>query len=271
MTRILEVEVRPDHLVRLISARSPLAALTELIWNGLDADAREVTVVVERNLLGTIDRISVSDNGHGMPYEETSEAFSSLGGSRKVNRTRTLKGRMLHGRLGKGRFKAFALGTEVDWTTKVRENGSLVEFGISATKENLKSFRLSDPKKVRGTATGTSVVVTGVTGAPPTLETAAAVEELTSEFALYLRTYSDVRLTYDGRRIDPTRAIAHEEELPLVPLSSGDAEPLPTAVLSLIEWNIAVDRALFLCDAGGEPSDAARLAFTLRAIPIPRI
>lgn len=251
MTRVLEVDVKPDHLARLISARTPLAALIELVWNGLDADAKHVSIAVERNVLGSIDRIEVSDNGHGMPYEETSEAFASLGGSRKGNRTKTRDGRMLHGRLGKGRFKAFALGTDVEWSTKVRENGNVVEFDVSATKENLKSFRLTDPKRSRGTSTGTIVAVTGVTGAPPTLETSAAVEELTSAFALYLRTYPDVRLTYDGRTINPTKAIAREEELSLVASAPGATEPLPPAALTVIEWNIDVDRALFLCDADG--------------------
>jgi hypothetical protein len=251
MPRLLEVDVKPDHLARLISARTPLAALTELVWNSFDADARKVSIVVERSILGTIDKITVSDDGHGMPYAETAEAFASLGGSRKKDRTKTRDGRMLHGRLGKGRFKAFALGTNVAWTTVVRENGKAVAYGISAAKENLKEFRLTDPKKSRNPSTGTSVAVTGVAGAPPTLEASAAVEELTSAFALYLRTYPDVRLEYDGRTINPTPAIAREEEISLPSRIPGDTERLPPAKLTVIEWNIDVERALFLCDAEG--------------------
>ena len=38
------VEVKNDHLVRLASKSKPIPAISELIWNSLDADANVVKV-----------------------------------------------------------------------------------------------------------------------------------------------------------------------------------------------------------------------------------
>ena len=51
-----QVEVQPDFIEKITRAK-PLQALSELVWNALDADAREVRVYSERNefdLLPTI-------------------------------------------------------------------------------------------------------------------------------------------------------------------------------------------------------------------------
>ena len=50
MTRDIYVQARADHVASLASA-SPLAAVEELVWNALDADAREVKVDVVQNPL----------------------------------------------------------------------------------------------------------------------------------------------------------------------------------------------------------------------------
>src|SRR4051812_33585829 len=113
------VEVQGDHLAKLANAR-PVQAVAELIWNALDADGTKIEVEIERNELSMVG-IVVRDNGHGIPHADSSALFSKLGGSWKKHGSRSkMKGRMLHGQEGKGRFKAFALGRVVDWTSTYR-------------------------------------------------------------------------------------------------------------------------------------------------------
>ena len=76
----ISVEVHNDHLERMTSVPKPILAVTELIWNGLDADATEVHVSLSRNLLDGLDRIDVSDNGTGIKYTDAERAFKNLGG-----------------------------------------------------------------------------------------------------------------------------------------------------------------------------------------------
>jgi DNA topoisomerase VI subunit B len=109
------VEVQPDFLERQAKAQ-PIAAVAELIWNGLDADATSVTVDLEDDKLGGLSHIIVTDNGHGIPHSDAPTLFGNLGGSWKKHGVRTkLLNRQLHGQEGRGRFKAFALGSVVDW------------------------------------------------------------------------------------------------------------------------------------------------------------
>lgn len=71
-----------------------------------------------------MEAVTVRDNGHGIPYSEVQEHFGQLGGSWKAhgNRSKT-KFRMLHGKEGRGRFKALALGRVSDWTIVFEEKG----------------------------------------------------------------------------------------------------------------------------------------------------
>ena len=77
-----KVEVRKDHLSK-VAASSTKTALAELIWNSLDADAKNVIVTFTAGPLGT-DRITVSDDGNGISYKKAENLFISLGGSWKA-------------------------------------------------------------------------------------------------------------------------------------------------------------------------------------------
>lgn len=97
--------------------------LVEIIWNALDAEATDVDVLVRRGgLLGDegVEETVVTDNGLGFTRDEAERFFGQLGGSWK----RTAPARMtenrkfrLHGERGQGRFRAFALGDGIEWSS----------------------------------------------------------------------------------------------------------------------------------------------------------
>jgi hypothetical protein len=76
------VEIQQDFLERQAKA-TPVAAVAELIWNGLDADATRIDVDLEQDGLGGIAKVVVSDNGDGIPYGDAPALFRRLGGSWK--------------------------------------------------------------------------------------------------------------------------------------------------------------------------------------------
>src|ERR1700722_18842307 len=109
------VEVQPDFLEKITRAKPP-QALAELIWNSLDADARNVSIRFGHNDLGRMSKIQIRDNGTGIVYDKAPELFKRLGGSWKRPGAHTNKeNRFLHGQEGRGRFKAFALGAAAQW------------------------------------------------------------------------------------------------------------------------------------------------------------
>lgn len=112
-----ELTVEADHLARMVKKRA-IAGLAELVWNSLDAEATSVAITIHCTAMGAVDRVVVTDDGHGFGVEEVEEAMSSLGGSWKATKAdrKTKNGRrLLHGSKGEGRFHAFAFGDSVRW------------------------------------------------------------------------------------------------------------------------------------------------------------
>ena len=230
MTRVVHVQVRADHVASLAGA-APLSAIEELVWNALDADAREVKVDLVQNPLGGVEAIRVSDDGSGINLLTVEETFGSLGGSWKMPDGATTQTfhRRLHGRHGRGRFKAFALGTHVEWRTTMRVGGDLLSYRLSGDASEPGVFHVEQMQP--GPATGTEVYITGVRATADSLTVPGpAVQALAAKFALYLQAYPSVRVWFCGIPVSPVvvqKTVADYE----VKLDCGVA-----AKLKVIEW-----------------------------------
>ena len=230
MSRAIYVQARADHVASLASA-APLSAIEELVWNALDADAREVRIDLVQNALGGIDEIRVSDDGSGIDILRAEETFGSLGGSWKMAEGTTTRRehRRLHGRHGCGRFKAFALGTHVAWRTTMQVGGNLLSYALEGDASEPGVFHIEQTSP--GPATGTEVSITGVRATADSLTVPGpAVQALAAKFALYLKAYPGVQVWYCGIPVSPVivqKAVTDYE----VRLDGG-----PSAKLEVIEW-----------------------------------
>src|SRR5437868_1632516 len=141
----LTIEVAQDHIDRLAKARKPVLGLVELIWNSVDADATDVAVRLNRNALAALDSIEVVDNGLGITMADAQAGFGHLGGSWKQHEKQTRRDkRILHGKQGQGRFRAFALCERVEWDSVYLGNGSLKQFKIIGNSTNKREFTITD-------------------------------------------------------------------------------------------------------------------------------
>ncbi|HBE68632.1 MAG TPA: hypothetical protein DDW52_10845 [Planctomycetaceae bacterium] len=246
----LELKVEQDHVESIAKVRNPIIAIEELIWNGLDADATKIEVKLFLNKLGGLDRIKVIDNGNGIKPDECDVAFGTLGGSAKKNMTFTPKGRVPHGKFGKGRFRAFGIGTSVTWASRFKSNGHVSKFEIKGQKSSLKKFSIGDAKEVQRKGTGVEVTVAGVTNNYASLmNSEEAAEELSKRLALYLRKYPGIEISYDGIRVDPATVEDHCEDYSITVTDKDGADA--GAELTIIEWKKPTDRALYFCDDKG--------------------
>ena len=255
------VEVQADFLERQARAQ-PIAAVAELIWNGLDADSTAITVDLEDDQLGSLRRIIVADNGHGIPHAEAPTLSRNLGGSWKKHGVRT-KGlhRQLHGLEGRGRFKAFALGSAVDWNSTYEHDGSLFEYQITILEQDIRRVSIGDERPVNGSSnTGVTVVVSDLKRNFVSLRPERSAQEFSEIFAIYLQNYRDVAITIGGERIDPATAIARTWELELSPIEDEDGNCHPVH-LEVIEWHRQTKRALYLCNEQGFPLSQVEARF----------
>lgn len=254
----ITVQVREDHLASLSRAK-PIAAVAELIWNALDADASEVRVEFEENALGGVETLFVRDNGSGLPHERALREFENLGGSWKRAAQHTHgRRRMLHGQYGKGRFRAFGLGARVAWTSTYQDGAGVSRFIIVGRLETLGEFELSDPGPAEpDAAPGMCVEIIGLDERVNGLRGVKAREEITDLFALYLRQYPDTRIVYDGAPLDPATVEDRttEGDLGEFVMENGART---SAVLTIVEWTLPGKRGIVLCDEQGFALEPAR-------------
>jgi hypothetical protein len=256
----VSVVVEDDFLERQSRAQ-PIAALSEIIWNSLDADATRVDVeLIKKDLAGGLSQIIITDNGTGFPRSEATTYFGKLGGSwKRRNRKTQRHSRMVHGQEGRGRYKAFALGKAVTWKVRYAENGQTVSFQIDLRSDDLSDVSISDAEPAPGEPTGVTVEIANLHRDFRVFSQDDGFQELTEVFALYLMSYKDVSIYIRGARLDPASAIASEHTIQLPPISSdGDTYPVD---LQLIEWRAETKRTLYLCSEDGFPLEQVDTRF----------
>lgn len=245
------VRVEGDHIRKLATAK-PIQAVAELIWNAVDADATRIDLEIESDDIA-MRSVTIRDNGHGIPHSEVETLFGKLGGSWKAhgNRSKT-KGRILHGKEGKGRFKALALGRVADWIVRYRKDGKLFGYKITIIRDDLVDVRVTEPMEVEAElGTGIEVRATELDRTYRSLEPQFAAQSLSEIFALYLTDYADVGIFVEGERLDPSKLIASREKFQLSSILD-DGKEYPAEV-EIIQWLSASERWFFLCGPEGFP------------------
>ncbi|MEU3282359.1 ATP-binding protein, partial [Streptomyces antibioticus] len=229
-----------------------IAAVAELVWNALDANATLVDVELRREW-DAITQIVVTDNGHGMTPERARAAFEGYGETWKTGKTHTQGNtRILHGRNGEGRLYALALGDRFTWESVAEVDGRLVGVWISGNADHSTVWQAQETAPARD-KTGTTVRIDVPQGKTLRgLERQDAAANLTARLAFYLRAYPDVSVTFDGKRLDPSDIIVGEPiDLPLnLPEEYAQEDPAP--VVTFVEWNQRMsDRRMLICNADG--------------------
>lgn len=251
--RLVHVEAQADHLESLTKGK-PVNALAELIWNALDANADLVKVKVVDNELDNPSEIYVVDNGLGISFAHATKAFGYLGGSSKrEQKCIDLSSKKVHGRNGKGRFKAFALGRSVTWnTTYLDESKELQHYAIKGIENRLQDFEISSIEPASGRKRGTSVLIENIQESVGSLSQNGKIKtQLAEIFALFLRNYPDTKIFFRQDRVDPNSVQKRHESIDLKDFTSEKGEKI-SAVLEIVEWSfLKKERRIYLCDQSG--------------------
>ena len=252
MSERFVVQVDADQFDRLARPSQPVAGIEELIWNSLDAEAEIVTVTIGRTELDAVDVVVVTDDGHGMTHDDALRDFRLLGGSWKKNRASSKTGkRSLHGKEGAGRFRAFAIGGAVEWSTNAEDLAGNLQRTVITGSMDSSEFIVSDPSELATGASGTAVRITRPREHANRILGDTAPIRLVTRFAVYLVKYPNIAITYDGHSLDPSAILDRETEIPLDESLAGD---YGRPVLRIMEWKPeakSITPSLVLCDDNG--------------------
>ncbi len=251
MENTVKIEAQTDYLEKITRA-NPTRSLSEIIWNSLDADAREVEITVYDSEMG-IEKVIIEDNGNGIDFNNAEAYFGSLGGSWKKNKATTQKGRRIHGKEGQGRFKAFSLGNRVEWIVSYNKDDTYYQYSIVGRKAFLDEFKISEEKKIDGSKTGVRVEITELDKNYSIFETSTALRELLPIYAPYLASYNEVAIKINEEKLVLDGQIKNKHDKALSSKIKDDEGKDHSFSLTIFEWNDVKQKELYYCDENGYP------------------
>jgi histidine kinase/DNA gyrase B/HSP90-like ATPase len=251
MTKVLDIKPESDFL-RTLTSSTGSNAITELIWNSLDADSTNIYVESKKNAINNYDSIVIKDDGHGISYKDSESIFSSIGGSIKLKKSESPDGRIYHGKLGRGRYKSLALGSEVIYnTTYKQEKDSFWTYNINLNLNNIRKVEISDEVRGNEFSKGTTVTIKDVNSEKA--EQAFSSEEIDTyiqTFILYKLKYPDINIHINGKSLDFETIIKARNEK----LVNIDIDGIPYEFkLKFIRWNRDIPSKTFWCKENGLP------------------
>ncbi len=175
--------------------------LFELVWNGFDASAANVSVELIENDLNGIDRVLVKDDGDGIDFDMLKNTFGSFNDSAKKTNL------ALKGSHGRGRLAFHRLCRNASWFTRFGTVDAVIDVDAGSIKEFV-GRRLETKQQREELITqgcGTLVELTHFTSSLPMM--AALREKFSVEFGWYLAVLSERRLLLNDL---PITVPAHE-------------------------------------------------------------
>lgn len=245
----LKIEATAEHISSLTQA-SALGAISELIWNGFDASSKRVDVSYTFNKMEGLETITVQDYGDGISIEDAELYFSNIGDSWKKAKKKSYP-HPLHGQNGKGRFKAFSLGSHVEWqTTYKNKHGLVSRYSIIGNNNNLKEFKITNPEPPQTKDRGTRVTISNLyTPKANELLKDKFSRDITKKFAVYLADLHHLSIYINGIAVNPKDFQIHKKEIDI----SDKFEHFTDHqfILTIVEWSIETVRKIHLCSMRG--------------------
>lgn len=260
MAQTINIAVEKDHIDSLTRANG-ITAISELIWNALDADATKIKISYTQNGLDGYQSITISDNGHGLTYEKALQVFGSLGGSEKKVKTQSPNGRQYHGKEGKGRLKSLALGDLVEFKSRYKNSEQLSEFTIKLDRNQLSKADFSDVKTLGKNFIGEpgfQITIKNVDDkrADEALSKSNKLE-LEQKFSSYYVSYPDFEISVNGAKLDFESLIKNDYSEEIKAEIEGEGT---TFVIKIVEWNFSIDKKkTYLCNSEGIPFSETNL------------
>jgi hypothetical protein len=234
----LNLQAKQDFLERDAATRDPVRALAELVWNALDADATRIEVILERNDLGGLTAIRVTDNGSGISAASAEHDFGNLGDSWKRDAHRTGRGRAIHGKEGRGRLRFYSLAQRARWFTTTNSDDGLSSRTLEIHAKSLERCEVVEADAPAGEAPGTTVLLTMLKDTFDALSSPDAYRQFSTLFAPYVLQYPNAEIWFNTFKVDPDVTIHRWHDLPpmVVQLTDRTVDDLKVKV---IEWKTA--------------------------------
>lgn len=227
------VQLTTDGIKKHLDSTTPEQAIAEYIWNGLDAKAKNINVSFVYNDLGAVKEILISDDGHGIPFEQLDRKFGVFLDSEKLKARSTSKrvSSETHGKDGIGRLTFFAFAQKAVWETVYSLGDEKFYYNISINSDQLINYPATVKKAVaKDVKTGTTVRFANVALKGFSPDSKDFFQYLTCEFCWQLLLQKDLTILVGGKKLSAQDNIASTTSY--CPLSISD----PRAEVLFVRW-----------------------------------
>lgn len=187
-------------------------SICEYIWNGFDANANKIEITTMRNELNNISKISIKDNGVGIPKKQLNKKFKPYYESEKAKQSdERTKITGIHGKNGIGRLTFFCFAQYAEWNTIYKDGNKYKNYSIKIKSEDLENYNDTPENIIETTETGTNVILSEIHENIDIIELRNYIKK---EFAclLELNKSSNFKIYLNGKEIEYEDLILEREE-----------------------------------------------------------
>ena len=193
-----KVEIGTDGIKKLLRNISINKAITEYIWNGIDAGADKIEVTVDFKA-GILKRLLIKDNGTGIDYNFLKNKFIPFHESEKINLKNDNQNHSSpHGKKGIGRLTFHKFSHRAKWTTIYESGNKHLQYNILMNEKDLNEYETSPelPIETKDQA-GTVVEFDGLYRDLHNAEVVdGIIKYIKLEFAWYLELFKDIKIIF---------------------------------------------------------------------------
>ncbi|EDM36738.1 putative DNA mismatch repair protein [Pedobacter sp. BAL39] len=182
-----QVNITSTGIKKVLRLYNEQQSLAEYIWNGFDARADTIHIDYAHNELGTLESLSVSDNGYGINFSLLKDKFNPFYESEKAIEQRVHRHKStMHGKNGVGRLTFFTFAYDAEWNTTYEDNGVFKNGSIKVSGGLLNDYDSRLLEENMGiTKTGTTVSFSNIKISKEDLEQ-VIIPYLQAEFCWFL-------------------------------------------------------------------------------------
>ncbi|UZJ58232.1 ATP-binding protein [Pseudomonas sp. KU26590] len=176
---------------------APCQALAELVWNGLDAGASKIDVLVESTDTGGTISVTIVDNGSGINFNKPDDNFRRFNDSLKKDSFDS------HGSQGRGRLAFHKICNTATWHTRYENVDAKIQV-FSSNLSAVSGTTISASEQLialAGAESGTCVTLSHFDkNLPPT---GSIIHEFSKEFGAHLVLMPQKEITVNGDKVLP--------------------------------------------------------------------
>ncbi|TCQ89568.1 histidine kinase/DNA gyrase B/HSP90-like ATPase [Rahnella sp. JUb53] len=191
-----ETNINDVGIKKRFKNSEPFQSIIELAWNGFDARAKNVSIVLQRTELGGMQSLFVLDDGDGIDIDDFDSNFNRFDDSLKKDSIDQ------HGSQGRGRLAFHKLSHSAIWFTKFKKISAKIEINSASIKSYQAYIDIANhdqhPQLLEKNS-GTCVVLDHFHNELPTDN--EIIKRLQNEFCCHLALNENLTLSFNGEVI----------------------------------------------------------------------